>query len=121
MALWLEHEVQPAARQIFGQRVVSIQSLGGYTCRNIVGNPLWRHVRSEHAVANAMDIAAFNLADGRRISVRAYWKKAGDEALFLKTVHNRACRYFHVALSPDYNSAHHDHLHLDRGIYSRCK
>jgi hypothetical protein len=121
LALWLEHDVQPAATEILGQRVVSIHSIGGYSCRNIVGNPLWRDIRSEHATANAIDIGGFNLADGRHISVKRHWKSGGAEARFLKTAHQRACRYFHVVLGPDYNAAHHDHFHLDRGIYWRCK
>jgi hypothetical protein len=121
LALWLEHEVQPAARELLGQRVTSIQSLGGYNCRNIVGNPLWRGVRSEHASANAVDIGAFNLADGRHLSVQHHWHGDGAEARFIRQVHARACRYFHVVLGPDYNAAHRDHFHLDRGLYSRCK
>ena len=66
LALWLEHEVQPLAAEVFGQRVAAVRSLGSYACRNIRGSPLWRHRRSEHATANAVDIAGFTLADGRR-------------------------------------------------------
>jgi hypothetical protein len=47
--------------------------------------------------------------------------RGGPEANFLKTVHTRACRYFHAALSPDYNAAHRDHFHLDRGMLWVCK
>jgi hypothetical protein len=121
LALWLEHDVQPVAEEIFKQRVVSIQSFGSYACRNIVGNSYWKDRRSEHATANAVDISGFNLSDGRRIGVARYWKGNGDEARFLRAVHDRACRYFRVAIGPDYNEAHHDHFHLDRGLFSRCK
>lgn len=121
LALWLEHEVQPLARQYLGQHVASIQSLGGYACRNIVGNRLWETMRSQHAVANAMDIEAFKLADGRRISVRKDWNGSGAEGAFLKAVHRGACRYFHVVLGPNYNGAHRDHFHLDRGFFHQCK
>jgi hypothetical protein len=120
LALWLEHEVQPAAQEMFGQRVVSIQSLGSYSCRNIIGNPFWKDIRSEHAKANALDIAGFTLANGRHIGVAAYWKGEGAEARFLHAIHGRACRYFHVVLGPDYNAAHHNHFHLDRGPFWRC-
>ncbi len=121
LALWLAHDVQALAQEMLGQRVVSIQSFGSYSCRNIIGNPLWKNMKSEHAFANAVDIGAFNLADGRRIGVAQHWKGDGAEARFLKAVHGRACRYFRVALSPEYNQAHHDHLHLDRGPLWRCK
>jgi hypothetical protein len=121
LALWLQYGVQPIAQEMFGQKVTSVQSFGGYSCRNIIGNPMWKDIRSEHASANALDIGAFTLADGRRISVAGHWKGHDAEARFLHAVHGRACRYFHVVLGPDYNAAHHDHFHLDRGLFWRCK
>ena len=121
LAIWLEHDVQPVAQEMFGQRVASIQSFGSYSCRNIIGNSKWKSWRSEHATANAVDIGAFQLADGRRISVAQHWKGDGVEARFLRAVHGRACRYFRVAIGPDYNEAHRDHFHFDRGILSRCQ
>lgn len=120
LALWLNHDVQALAQEIFGQRVVSIQSFGSYACRNIIGNPFWKEIRSEHATANALDISGFTLAGGRQISVLQHWKGTGPEARFLRAVHARACRYFHVVLGPDYNAAHHNHFHLDRGLFWRC-
>jgi hypothetical protein len=121
LALWLEHEVQPLATELLGQRVTSVRSLGSYACRNIRGNPLWGHRRSEHAAANAVDIAGFTLADGRAVTVRSHWRSEGAEARFLRLAHARACPYFRAALSPDYNAAHRDHFHLDRGPFSRCR
>jgi len=121
LALWLEHDVQQVAQEILGRRVASVQSFGTYSCRNIVGNPLWKDMRSEHAIANAVDIGGFTLDDGRSISVRAHWRGDSPEARFLKAAHGRACRYFRVALGPDYNAAHHDHFHFDRGPFWRCK
>jgi len=121
LTLWLEHDVQQAAHEIFGLSVTSVRSLGTYSCRNIAGNPLSKMWRSEHATANAVDISGFMLSNGRQISVRAQWHANGPEALFLRTAHDRACRYFHVVLGPDYNEAHHDHFHLDRGPFWRCQ
>jgi hypothetical protein len=121
LALWLQYAVQPAAQEMLGQRVTSIQSFGSYVCRNIVGNRLWKGRRSEHARANALDIAGFSLANGRRISVAQYWNSDGVEARFLRAVHRGACRYFHGVIGPHFNAAHHDHFHLDRGIFWVCK
>jgi hypothetical protein len=121
LALWMTHDVQPLAREHLGQRVVALQTYGTYACRNIIGNPLWRHMRSEHATANAVDIIGFALSDGRQISVRRHWNGEGAEARFLRAVHGRACRYFRVAIGPDYNTAHRDHFHYDRGLLWRCK
>ena len=121
LALWLEHEVQPAAMEILGEKVASLESWGSYACRNIIGSRFWSGRRSQHAIANAADIGGFTLANGRRISVRAHWKSEGAEGRFLRAVHARACPYFRAALGPDYNRAHHDHFHLDRGPFSRCR
>jgi hypothetical protein len=121
LALWLEHDLQEVAQEHLGQRVMAVQSFGTFSCRNIIGNPLWKGWRSQHATANAVDIGGFTLSDGRRISVRGSWHGDGAEARFLRAAHGRACRYFRVVLGPDFNAAHHDHFHFDRGPLSRCK
>ena len=120
-ALWVAHEVQPAAMAIFGEPVASLRHLGGYACRNIRGNAAHAHIISEHARANALDIAVFVLASGRPVSVHKDWGKAGDEGRFLAQVHAGACRYFRVAIGPAYNAAHRDHFHYDRGRYRACR
>src|SRR5438105_10673517 len=112
LALWLEHDLQQVAQEVLGQRVTAVQSFGTYSCRNIIGNPLWKAWRSQHATANAVDIGGFTLADGRQISVRGHWHGSGPESRFLKAAHGGACRYFRVVLGPDYNAAHHDHFHF---------
>jgi hypothetical protein len=121
LALWLAHDLQEVAQEILGQRVTAVQSFGTYSCRNIIGNSLWKSWRSQHATANAVDIGGFTLANGRQISVRGHWHGAGAEARFLRAAHARACRYFRVVLGPEYNAAHHDHFHFDRGPLMRCK
>ena len=121
LALWLEHDVQPAAQRMLGQHVVAIRSLGSYACRNIVGNPLWKRLRSQHASANAADVAGFTLANGRHISVERQWHGDSAETRFLHAVHDGACRYFRVVIGPDYNAAHYNHFHLDRGPYTLCR
>ena len=46
LALWLEHDLQEVAKEILGQRVTAVQSFGTYSCRNIIGNPLWKSWRA---------------------------------------------------------------------------
>ena len=121
VALWLEYEVQPAAEAAFGARVASVADFGTYDCRNIVGNPMFASRRSQHATANALDIASFTLTDGRTISVLRDWNGRGPEANFLHDVHSRACGYFRVTLGPRYNEAHRNHFHLDRGLGWLCE
>ena len=121
LAMWLTHAIQPLAEQELGTRVTSVQTMGTYSCRNIVGNVFWKDVRSEHASANAIDIGGFTLADGRQINVQKHWAGSGPEAKFLKEAHRRACRYFRVSLGPEFNVAHKDHFHFDRGLLWTCK
>jgi hypothetical protein len=111
LAVWEREVVQPAAQQRLGLRVARIETFGSYACRRLYGRATgdW----SEHARARAIDIAGFVLADGRRITIAHDWKGAGPEAQFLHDIRDGACRLFATTLSPDYNPAHRDHLHLD--------
>jgi len=121
LALWVTHHVQPLAQKYFGQRVSKIRNMGTYACRNIIGSKFWKNRRSEHATANAIDIGGFQLANGANISVLREWKKSGPKSEFLRAVHSSACRYFRVTLGPDFNAAHKNHFHLDRGILYTCR
>ena len=121
IAMWLAHDVQPLAQSLLGSRVASVQHMGTYACRDIRGRKTWYSVRSQHASANALDIGGFRLADGRQVTVLRHWSGVGPEGRFLREVHDRACRYFRVALGPEFNALHRDHFHYDRGILSRCK
>jgi hypothetical protein len=126
LTMWLRHEVQPAAATYLNSSIKSIHHMGVYACRNIIGRSGVIKFRSQHAHASAIDVSAFVLNDGRTISVEKYWKsknseQGGSEAKFLRAVHDSACRYFRVALGPDYNAAHSNHFHLDRGAYRSCR
>lgn len=114
-AAWARYAVLPAARLYFGVEVVKIETYGTYACRNINGNPNMAGKKSEHAHGNAIDVAAFLLSDGRRISLEKNWKGGGAEAQFLRRLHESACKRFNTVLSPDYNAAHYNHFHLDMG------
>lgn len=113
LSLWIEKDVQPLAENVLGSRVARIEQLGTYTCRRVYGAPTGRW--SEHATGNAIDIAAFVLADGRRISVLEDWAEEGEDGAFLRAVRDAACQSFGTVLSPDYNTAHADHFHFDQG------
>lgn len=104
--------LQPAAQRHFGQRVVVIDHAGSYSCRRLYGRS--EGAFSEHATADALDIIGFRLADGTRISVARDWTSGGSKGRFLRDVRDGSCRLFATILSPDYNPAHADHLHLDQ-------
>lgn len=112
LSLWEWHVVQPAAQRHFGSQVTSIDHFGSFSCRRIYGRSegSW----SEHSTADAVDIAGFRLADGRRITVARDWNGNVDQRAFLRDVRDGACDLFATVLSPDYNRAHHDHFHLDQ-------
>lgn len=119
LALWERHSLQPAAQRFFGQRVAKVEHFGSYSCRNVYGRP--NATRSRHATAEAWDVAGFVLEDGQRIRVIKDWNGTEPAAAFLREVRDGACEFFDGVLSPDYNQAHHDHLHLDRGPYRMCR
>ena len=108
---WLAESVQPAAMRWFGMRVVEIKQISAYSCRGMNGNPS-AHI-SEHAFGNALDIAAFTLADGRRISVKDGWIGLPEEQGFLRDVQGGACQQFTTVLAPGSNVYHYDHIHVD--------
>lgn len=112
LALWERDAIQPAALRHFGEPVVAIEHFGTFACRRVNGAATGRW--SEHATADAIDIAAFIFADGSRISVVEDWEGSEPETAFLKEVRDGACDVFATVLSPDYNSAHADHLHFDQ-------
>jgi hypothetical protein len=120
LALWMINDVQPLAAKILGSRVASVQDMGTYSCRNIIGSAIWKNKKSEHATANAIDIGGFTLENGRHISIARDWSGKDEEARFLHEAHRAACRYFRVALGPDFNRAHRNHFHLDRGSLWTC-
>jgi hypothetical protein len=108
---WLAEAVQPAAMRWFGARVVEIKQISAYSCRGMNGNSR-AHI-SEHAFGNALDIAAFTLADGRRISVEQGWKGMPEEQGFLRDVEAAACQRFNTVLAPGSNVYHYNHIHVD--------
>ena len=117
--VWVQSDLQVPAMAEFGSPVVRVETFGTYNCRNVNGAASGR--LSEHAYANAVDVSAFVLKDGRRISVLAGWNGNEAEGRFLRSVRASACRRFNTVLSPDYNAAHHDHLHFDMGSGPFCR
>jgi hypothetical protein len=116
-AMFEMHGLQPAAQAVFGQPVVRIDHFGSFACRNIARS----NRRSQHASANALDLAGFHLQDGTRITVARDWQGEGDKARFLRQVRDAACKAFNVTLGPEYNAAHHDHFHVDMGGFGMCR
>jgi hypothetical protein len=113
---WARYGADRAARQILGSPLRSIETMGSYSCRTVAGTGRM----SAHATADAIDIGAFILEDGRRISVLDHWHGGTQaEREFLRVVHRSACKRFGTVLGPDYNSAHENHFHVEKVIESQ--
>lgn len=113
---WVAEVVQPAAQTRFGQPVVQIDTMGSYSCRGMNGQTGAKI--SEHAFGNAIDIAGFRLADGRRITVVRDWTRGDAQAqAFLRDVHAGACSSFTTVLGPGANIFHYNHIHVDLAMH----
>ncbi len=113
---WMRDAMQPAALAWFGVPVVGIKQLASYSCRSIDSIPGKK--LSEHAYGNAIDIAAFVLANGRTVTVERGWHGAPDERSFLREVEASACETFDTTLGPG-EPYHGDHFHLDLAHHGR--
>ena len=117
---WVREAVQPAATQWLGTRVRRIETFGTYSCRSVNSQPGARI--SEHGFANAVDVAAFVLADGRRVAVEQGWRGEDERVRrFLRAVHEAGCRRFAIGLGPDSDAYHYNHLHFDMGRGPYCR
>jgi hypothetical protein len=71
LGAWMKASVQPVAQERFKSRVTGVLRASGYSCRNIYNLPNAR--LSQHALANAIDIGGFALANGRTVNVLSGW------------------------------------------------
>jgi hypothetical protein len=99
--------IQPAAKAEFGTDLKAINQASAFVCRPRHGT----RKLSEHAFGNALDIASFTLADGRKVEIGpAPPEKDGK---FLDVVRKAACGPFKTVLGPGSDPDHSQHFHLD--------
>lgn len=120
---WIRNAAVPAARELLDGELVRVETYGTYSCRGIVGGSAASAGKiSEHGLGNAVDVAAFILRDGRRVTVQHGWRSSDPrERDFLRVIHKSACRRFATVLGPDYNAAHYNHFHFDMGRGPFCR
>ena len=116
----LEQIAQEEAERQLGSRVKHISQSGTYNCRRMARFKLV----SEHSYANAIDLRAFVLEDGRRLTVKRHFGGTDPdtdrpEARFLRTLARRLFDedVLSVVLTPFFDRLHHDHFHLDQARY----
>ncbi len=113
----LEPVIQQAARSNLGAPVRTVRNFGSYSCRGINGNA---GRPSLHAAGRAIDVAGFELANGRVVTMLEGWRNTRAERRFLRTIRDTACRRLGVVLGPDSDRRHRDHLHIDIGPWQLC-
>lgn len=120
-ALWHQHDLQPKVQELFGQNIARIHHLSSYNCRKIrsVGGPTGQ--MSTHATADAIDIKGFTLIDGTEVDLLSHWTSGDRREQLLKSARDSACKWFVMTLSPDFNSLHADHFHLQSRGWPSCR
>jgi len=81
----------------------------GYECRN--RNRAANGHLSAHALGIAIDVAAFELANGKALPIKPDGDSRGQAAV--TAIRTAACGWFTTVLGPGSDAAHSDHMHLD--------
>jgi len=110
LALW---DVAELAKT---RNVTDISHLGTYNCRYISGTTNL----SQHALANAIDIAGVKLSSGTTYTILGDWERgvanpqtAGGAILRWLATEMHARGIWNIVLTPEFNAGHYDHLHVD--------
>jgi len=118
IADWVRSDVAPLAHRL-GGAISDLDNFDSFECRGrnrVPGAQL-----SEHGRANAIDVRAFKLANGRSISLTD--RTASRE--LRETVLHSVCARFTTVLGPGSDWYHEDHIHLDlaerRSNYRICQ
>jgi hypothetical protein len=85
--------------------------MGTLNCRKMRNFPIF----SNHSFGLAIDISKIDGAE-----VKIDWDKNNKKGEKLRSAAKEACSYFTKVITPDSNSLHYDHFHLDIGIGLPC-
>jgi hypothetical protein len=118
IARWLREDLEPLAERL-GSRINGVEVASSFACRP--RNGISGAIMSEHGKANALDIRALHLADGRKIGI----ENAEGPRDFLSGMRQSACARFTTVLGPGADKDHETHLHVDlaerRNGYRICQ
>jgi hypothetical protein len=109
LAGWLDNLVAPVIAGRTSAELKAVRTGPGYECRNRNGAPTGK--LSAHAVGKAIDISAFELSNGKLISIKPNGDEAGRNVV--DSVRTAACGWFTTVLGPGSDAAHTDHMHVD--------
>ncbi|MEL7253408.1 MAG: extensin family protein [Pseudomonadota bacterium] len=106
---WVQNDVNPIIGRT-GGGLTELKVAAHYVCRTR------NHKRgariSEHGKGRAIDISAFNLADGTSLSLPEDWG-GGKRGRMLREIRDSACGPFATVLGPGSDGYHEDHFHFD--------
>lgn len=123
LANWTSQSAAPAARRIYGSRLVRIDQFASYACRSRNSKKGAR--LSEHAKGSAIDLGRFILADGKSVEVGFPGARETRRKAFLKKLRTAGCTFFKTVLGPGSDGYHKDHFHFDmaqrRRGYKYCR
>ncbi len=112
MALALSKSIDDVA----ARGVVAVRHIGTYNCRVIAGTDRL----SRHAYGDAIDVYGFELADGSLYTLVDHWEHdttspVTPAGMFLYDTAHRwhDQRLWTIILTPNYNAAHDNHIHVD--------
>jgi hypothetical protein len=118
IADWVRTDLFTIAARL-GSEPAGLDNYDSYECRGFNRIP-GAHL-SEHGRANALDVRAIKLADGRAITLtdRSVARELREEVL------HSVCARFATVLGPDSDWYHEEHIHLDlaerRNNYRICQ
>lgn len=73
---WLATAILPQAKAMLGEPVTAISVMSSYSCRSVYNDP--GRKLSQHAKANALDIAGFITKGGKKILLLSDWQRAPE-------------------------------------------
>jgi hypothetical protein len=114
-ATWVRDVAAPLTLAYMGSRLTAIDTGPGFVCRNRYDKP--GDKVSEHARGGAIDVMAFALENGVKLTVKESSASARIEGVLMKTFRATGCGYFTTILGPGSNDAHKEHFHFDMGLH----
>ena len=111
---WVRDVAAPLTLGYTGQRLARIETGPGFVCKARYDKP--GEVPSEHAKGDALDVASFLLADGRRILVKQQDSTPPLTRDLIYALRMTACGYFTTVLGPG-EPGHEAHFHFDSGLH----
>ena len=123
LARWAQEVVVPAAERHLDAAPTTFVNAADYVCRTRNNRPGAK--LSEHATANAIDIAGIAMAEGEPVPILARSVEHARERAFQRAIRRGACEHFTTVIGPGTNAAHATHFHFDlakrRGGHRLCE